>query len=433
MSKFAYKAEGELNSDYVLELLKDYLDKILQANDTKGIIEDEFKINPNASRFGQWFKHKTQLFSLKFKNESLIENYNKVLSTKYINNILNELEIFLKTNVLQAKQIFELKSTLQAINFGKVLPLIDENRECAILKSQKRFLKVLNNVKYLQNAYTNYILYNSPVVELKPFLSDKVSTHKVNCLELEKLITQFVNLRYSELTESNFSDFEPKFVVKREDFYNDNITDNGIGEDVEKFIRSKMVEKLEISNKDEILVEEQNAQIAQIDNLLKQLKISKLEKTLQNLITLKFNLAQVKEVVDNCKETINSSTIPNKDQMFLVMDNMYYKLSKQCEKLEQNIKLKLQLVDKQKLFDMLEAIQNHPKTSKPKHKKHTDLIDEIEEVQTLPRKQSEPITHKSTKKSILDNLYDDDEPSEIHISEDDGGDAEDEIIISDDE
>ena len=87
------------------------------------------------------------------------------------------------------------------------------------------------------------------------------------------------------------------------------------------------------------------------------------------------------------------------------MDNLYYKLCKKCENLEQKIKLKLQLVDKTKMFALLEEIEN-PTLTPPKRNK---------------RKQGS---------GIASNLYDEDEPSEIHISEgDDDSRAEDEVVI----
>lgn len=428
MSKFAYKAEGDLNSKYLLELLKEYLSQLLNTNSTKGIVEDEYNINPNANRFSQWFDNKISI--LKYSSKSaLLENYNKVLSTKYINKINDTIDIFLQTNVLEAKQFFELKQTFQAIKFNDIIPLIDENRQIAINKSNKKFLKVLNYIKYLKNADTNYILYNSPVDELKPFLSDKVSKHKVDYIEIQRLVKQFINKRYEELTMVDFEPINITFIAKPEDFYNDNITDNGIGEEVEQFIRSKMIEKLDIAKQDEILIEEQNQKIMQIDNLLKRLKINKIESLMQQLIVLKTNLAHVKEVIDVCKNTINSTTLPNKAQMFLVMDNLYYKLQNKCENLQQKTKFKLQMVDKQKMFNLLELIQNPPiKISKSKKKANT--IEESENFDIPERKEG---IHTYKSHSITSNLYDD-EPASIDISEDDGTVApEDEFVIDDNE
>ena len=53
MSKFGYMAEGELNSNYLLELTREYLNQLLISNDTNGIIEDDYKIEPNANKFVQ--------------------------------------------------------------------------------------------------------------------------------------------------------------------------------------------------------------------------------------------------------------------------------------------------------------------------------------------------------------------------------------------
>ena len=61
---------------------------------------------------------------------------------------------------------------------------------------------------------------------------------------------------------------------------------------------------------------------------------------LQQLVNLQLDIANIKEVIDDCKDKINATTIPNKNQIFLVMDNLYYKLSQKCEKLTQKIKLK---------------------------------------------------------------------------------------------
>ena len=432
MSKFAYKAEGELNSQYLLDLLKEYLSKLLESNSTEGLVEDDYKVDTTKPIFIQKFK---DTFARLFKGKDTLLNYNKVLTTKHIKAILNGIDIYLQTNVLSSKEIWDLKHTLKAVNFDRVLPLIDEYREKAIKVNEKKFLKVLDNVKFLRYANSNYILYNSPVTELKPFLSDKVSLHKVDYVELQTLVKYFVNLRYDELNNFNFEPTNVTFIAKAEDFYNENITDSGIGEDVEKFIRSKMLEKLEIAKHDEELPEVLNAQIAQIDLLLKRLKVAKIEKMLQKLIVLKTNLAHAKEIMDGCKDIINKSTIPNKAQIFLVMDDLYYKLSKQCEDLQQKTKLKLQLVDKQKMFTMLETLQdketNNDKNSlenvlgKPtRNKKFNNSTKEAENLSKLESAQ---------KPNITSNLYDDYDDGEIHVTEDDGNDdAEEEIIIVED-
>ena len=441
MSKFGYKAEGELNASYTLELLKEYLAQTLNLNDTKGIVEDDFKIDTSANRFVRWFKDKTKRISLHGKS-GLLDNYNKLLTTKYVKSIQDKLQIFVETNVLEAKQIFELYETLKAINFGVVIPEIEHNRYKVIRQSEKRFLKVLNYIKYLKHANSEYVLFNTPVADLKPFLSDKVSVHKVNYVELQKLVEQFVNLRYSELTDTNFEPYEPEFVAKCEDFYIDNITDSGIGEDVEHFIREKMLEKLKISQKDDILVEDKQADIGKIDALLKRLKVAKIEQMMQNLIKLKTNLAHAKEVMDKCKDTLNSSTIINKAGIFLIMDNLYYNLSKKCDTLQQNIKLKLQLVDKEKMFTLLSEIQNPTPNSVKVKKKVENKADKKAKTPVEPKADKqltdnaeEPKQEKASieHKPIASNLYDDDDEAEIDITEDDGIDnAEEEIIIDDD-
>lgn len=422
MSKFDYKAEGNLNSQYVLELLSDYLLKIANINDTKGIIEDDFKINVKSNKFARWFNDSANRFKLNWKSKTLLENYNKVLAVQYVKSIQDKIQIFLQTNVLEARQLFELKETLKAIKFDIVLPELDENRNNAIRKSEKEFLKVLSDIKYLKNADIDYVLFNSPVVELKPFLSDKVNIHKVNHIELQNLVRQFVGLKHSELTTFDFEPFEYAFKSKAEDFYEDNITDSGIGEEVEGFIREKMWQKLEISQQQLVLSEEKQNEIDKIDTLLKKLKINKIEQMMQELIRLKTNQAQAKEVIDKCKDTINSSTIPNKAEIFLLMDNMYYKLSKKCEALQAKIKLKLQLVDKQRLFDTLAQLQEaEDKNPSKKHKKQVK--------QSSNEKKS---SSQTDKKSISDGLYEEDDEDEIHITEDDGTDEPEEEVVIDD-
>ena len=98
MSKFDYKAEGELNSQYLLELLNEYLDKLEQANDVNGIIEEDFNINVKANRFVRFFKDRFKRIKYVFKNKSLIENYNKLLSAEHINNIKEKITVLLQTN-----------------------------------------------------------------------------------------------------------------------------------------------------------------------------------------------------------------------------------------------------------------------------------------------------------------------------------------------
>lgn len=427
MSKFGYLADGELNSKYLLELLQDYLNKLLNANDTNGIVEDDYKINTNSNRFSRWFKHTFKTIGFKFKDKAIKQNYDKVLTVKYVNNILNKIDIFMQTNVLQPEQIVELKSTLSAIGFDIVLPIIDENRENAIRLSERRFFKTLNDVKYLKNAKSNYVLYNSPVEDIKPFLTDEVSIHTIDYVEIQKLIRQFVDFKYAELNNFDNLYYEPKFKTQLQDFYDYRITDNGVGEEVEGFIRSKMLEKVELHNQEQILPEDIQNKIDEIDAVLKRLKINKIEQMMQTLIRLKYNVACIKEVMDKCKDLINFSTIPNKAHIFLVMDNLYYKASKKCELLEQKTKLKLQLVDKQKMFNTLDMIQNPEKYVKGKRVRL-----EEDEFETLPRAAKKNSSSASKKVGITENLYDDDEASEIHISEDDGADdSDDEIVIDD--
>lgn len=431
MSKFDYKAEGKLDSQYLLELLNEYLEKISQANDVNGIVEDNFNINPKSNRFIKCVKDKLKRIKFVFTNGALAENYNKVLAIQYINNIKEKIQIFLETNVLEPNEIIELKNTLQAINFDIVLPEIDEHRYKVLKRAKKRFLAINNDVKYLKHSNVEYVLFNSPVPELKPFLSEKVSLHKVNVPELQKLVRQFANLKYEELNNFNIEGKEPEFKAKPEDFYQDSITDNGIGEEVEKFVRGKMLEKLNISKQDENLPEDNDAEIVKIDNLLKRLKLGKIEHMLQNWIRLKTNIAQAKEVVDKCKDIINSSTITNKHGIFLIMDNLYYKLTKKCDKLEEQIKLKLQLVDKQKMFSMLEQIEN-PEPNIPKRKKRSNDLAEETETLSAPERKTKTKDEDINKKDITSDLYDDDDGHEIHITEDDGtDDAEDEIVIDD--
>ncbi len=422
MSQFDYLAEGRLDSNYLLELIKDYLDKLSKVNDTKGIADDDYKINPNANKFSRWFNNFFRQIGFKFNKNANRENYGKVLSSKYIQAILDKIQIYLQTDVLEAKQFFELTSTLKEIKFDDVVPPLEEYRYRAIKSSQNKLSKTIQDAKYLQYARSNYILYNSPVDDLKPFLSKEVSEHTIDYTQIQTLISQYISVRYAELMQTDFAPFEPEFKTDINEFYNEKITDNGVGEDVEEFIRSKMLEKLEIAKHEERLIEDINNDIAQIDLLLKRLKIGKIEQMIQQLIKLKYDLSRVKEVMELCKDTINATTIPNKPQLFLIMDNLYYRLSKKCETLEQKTKSKLQIVDKQKLFTMLDMIQNpQPKPSKKKKRKtiDEDFDEDLEEL------------NQPQKTDITSNLYDDDDKdSEIDISEDGGSDnSDDEIII----
>ena len=438
MSKFSYQAEGELNSQYLLGLLNEYLDRLAEVNDTKGVVEDDFKINVKAGRFNKWFKDKTKRIGM---NKALLNNYNKVIATANIKEIRDKIQIYLQTNVLEAKEIFDLKQTLKAIKFDIVMPEIDEGRDKAIKQSQKRFLKVLNDIKYLKSAYTEYILFNSPVADLKPFISDKVSVHFANPDAISEIVTQYIMLRKNELTNTDFEPIDVKFKANDEDFYTENITDNGIGEEVEQFIRSKMLEKYKIVNQEQELIEDKREECAKIDALLKKLKVNKIEQTLQKLVALKINLAHVEEVMANCKDIINDSTIDNKGRIFLLMDNLYYKLSKQYETLREKTKLKLQLVDKQKMFDTLDNIQNPVNISKRKNKSKAvepDIDYKVTEEQSKivtdtfenqPTIEEDKVEEENIN-SIISNLYDDDDDdTEIEIHEDVDGDHEEEFII----
>ena len=312
-----------------------------------------------------------------------------------------------------------MTGTLNAINFKAVVPLLEKSRDKALKISLKRFIKVLNEIKYLAYAKSNFVLYNSPVEELKPFITDKVSLHTVEYNPIQRLVRQFAEVKYREQTTFNFNDYLPSFKTQLEDFYKDNITDSGVGEEVEEFIRSKMFEKLDISKRTQILPEEIQENIKDIDLYLKRLKLAKIEQGIQQLVKLKYNLACVKEVIDNCKDTINSTTFPNKSKIFLTMDNIYYKLSKECEVLEQKIKLKIQLVDKQKLFNMIENLSSQTSNDSPN-------ISEFKPLSSLKAK-------KDTNLRITENLYDDEEDAEIDIMESDGADDSDEEIVIDDD
>ena len=173
MSQFDYMAEGELNSNYLLDLTKDYLNKLSKTNDTNEIADDDYKINPNANKFARWIKNWFKQVGFKFNKKANRENYNKVLSTKYTQAILDKIEIYLQTNVLESKQFFELTSTLKAIKFDDVVPPLEEYRHRAIKLSQKQLSKTIQDAKYLEYARSKYILYNSPVDDLKPFFRYK--------------------------------------------------------------------------------------------------------------------------------------------------------------------------------------------------------------------------------------------------------------------
>ncbi len=424
MSKFDYMAEGELNSQYLLDLLNDYLDKIEQANDIKGIVEDNFNINTKANKFVRFFKDRFKRIKFTFTHKALLENYNKVLVSEHIKNIKEKIAIFLQTNVLEPRQIVQLKSTLTAIKFNIVLPEIDEYRHKGIKQARKRLLTCLNDIKYLKNASIDHILFNSPVRDLKPFMSNKVTMHKLNIKELSKLVKQFIDTKCEELNYFEIDEVEPTFKAKPEDFYAESIIENGIGAEVEEFIRDKMEDKFEILNQEDQLPEVTAIKIDAINKSLKKLKLLKIEQMMQKWVEYKTNIAHVKEVVDNCKELINSSTLANKKNIFLIMDNLYYKLTTKCDQLQGQIKLKLQLVDKQKVFAMIESMDEMDKNS---------ASDDEFETLSIPQRKGNINNKAYASKGIASNLYDDeDEQHEIHISEDDtDSEAEEEIVIDD--
>lgn len=428
MSQFDYLADGKLDSNYLIELIKEYLDKLSQVNDTNGIVDDDYKINPNANKFARWFNSVFKQVKFKFNKNANRDNYYKVLTNAYVQTILDKIQIYMQTQVLEARQFFELTSTLKAIKFDVVVPILEEYRYRAIKTSQRKLANTIQDAKYLKYARSNYILYNSPVHDLKPFLSKKVTEHTIDYTQLQTILKQYINVRYSELIQTDFEPYKPEFKTDINEFYNETITSNAVGEEVEEFIRSKMHEKLEIQKSDDRLVEDINKDISQIDLLLKRLKVGKIEQMLQELVKYKYDLSRVAEVVELCKDTINSTTIPNKAQIFLLMDNLYYKLSKKCEILQLQAKSKIQKINKQKLFNTLDMLQN-PQTKASK--KNKSKIEYYDSELDADLKQLESIKNKHKANSITSNLYDDDdEDSEIDISEDGGSDnSDDEIII----
>ena len=131
------------------------------------------------------------------------------------------------------------------------------------------------------------------------------------------------------------------------------------------------------------------------------------------------SIENTKKVVDKCKEVINTSTLANNQNIFLTMDNLYYRLLNKCEKLEAQIKLKLQMVDKQKVLALYEQIKDQYS------------VNQEETYETLEKPRA---SIKTTKfKSIATDLYDEEDSHEIDITEDDDSDAEDEIIIDDED
>ena len=467
MSKFEYKAEGKLNSQYLLDLINDYTSKLLEANNTNGVVEGGFKINTKASIFVRWFNNFTTRIGIYFKHNTNLENYNKNLSTEYLNEILDKLKIFLQTNVLEPREIFDIIQTLKAINFTRVIPQIEANRNKAIKLSEKRFLRVTKDIKYLNNAISYYVLFTSPVNEIKPFLSDKVSLHKVDVEDITTIFEMFVKLKHNELTTFEFEEYEPQFNVQVIDFYKEFLTNNGVGEEVETYIRDKMLEKLSIIEQSDLLPEDKQDRLASIDTWLKRIGLLKLQQMMTSLAKLKHNQAQVKEVIDECKDKIKNSTISNKDKIFLTMDAIYYELSNKCDKLANKVKIKLQSIDKTKLFDLIARLQDIDKGVYVKRKKkkvdETLVLDDAinedidnyskqERDVNLNESQSEDLNNQTietnenvqedetinnidqtTKSGIADNLYEDDE--EFHITEEESEDVyhEDEVVIDEDE
>lgn len=377
MSKFAYLAEGELNSNYLYELLNEYLDDVIELNDTKGIVEDVFKIDVSASNFKRGFNDFKNRLHIRLKNKSALENYNKLLSFNYAKNIKNRLKIYQTSNMLEAKDLFEIIQISKTIGFDRIIPEIEENRNKAIRKCNKNVLKALDDIKYLKNAETDRVLFDSPVSDIKPFLSDKVSNHLVQIEELSQIVKKFVAERDAELYKLDFEEYIPDFENNLEDFYHTQITSDGIGEDVEDFIRNKMLQKLAISKQDDTLIEDRLSQIAMVDALLKRLGIAKIEKLMQKLIKMNCNRAQAKEGIERCKKLLDKSTIENKENIFLAMDSILYKLEDKCKKLAETVKLKLQLVDKERLFDLARSIAEEDENKKIK--KASQVEDKHEE------------------------------------------------------
>ena len=87
------------------------------------------------------------------------------------------------------------------------------------------------------------------------------------------------------------------------------------------------------------------------------------------------------------------------------MDDLYYRLSQKAEKLAQKAKLKLQLVDKSKVFSMIETMQDENGEGNDKG-------------YTLPKpkafsKSKNTNNAPISKPHIASNLYDDDDLDEI--------------------
>lgn len=366
MSKYGYLEQRELNSSYLHGLLDEYLDNIIEANDTKGVAEGEFKIDVGASNFKRGCNHFKNKMHIKFGHKNALDNYNKLLSFNYAKSVKNRLKIYMTANMLEPKDLFDIIQISKTIGFDKVIPEIEVNRNKAISKCNRGALKCFDDTKYLNDALSKIALFDSPVEEIKPFLSDEVNPHFIKVDTLNAVIAKLVEVRTEELSQLNFEEYAVEFENNLEDFYHSQITSDGVGEEVEDFIRGKMLQKLVISKRDEVLVEDRLAQIAAVDSQLKRLGVGKLEKMMQKLIKLKCNEAQAKEGIEKCKKLLDNSNIENKNNIFLTMDALLYKLSNKCKKLSETVKLKLQLVDKQRLFDAVEAIERDTEAKRVK-------------------------------------------------------------------
>lgn len=454
MSKFGYKSAGELNSQYLLDLINEYFSLMLVANDINGEDKSGRDIDIKASYLSQNVKDWFNRLHLKNGPIPKLEDYDKKVSTLYINSILQKLQIFLQTDVLTPKEIFDIKQMLKTIGFKKVVPIIEESRIDAITKSEKMFLKCLKEVNKLKYANSEYILFNSPVLELKPFLSDKVSIHKVNVEAIQVLISQFVDMRNCELNDfAKFKEVEIELPHNAIDFYKDKVIESGVGEDIESYIRNKMLDKLEIDNKDDVL--DTQKEKATIDAELKRVGLYKIEQLMENLAVIKCEQANAKEILGKCKEMLNKSTLANKEQIFLTMDKLYYKLTNKCEKLEGKIKNKLQAIDKQKVFNLIDKVKDEVNNSKKQHKNNKIELENLEKNNLQEnlnddsldvnqqsnannktiQASKDNLTHDNkASRAYNDGLYDDDDDDgEIDIVEDDTSEdmPENEIVIED--
>lgn len=366
MSKFGYLEQKELKATYIYELLNEYLDNVIEANLVSDGVETKFKVDVGASNFRRKFSDwKNRLHA----NKKTLDDYDKLVSMCYAKSVKNRLKIYMTSNILQPKDLFEIIQISKTIGFDKVIPEIEVNRNKAIAKCNKAVLKSISDTQFLKNARSERVLFNSQVDEIVPFMSDKVSPHFVIVDVLNDIIVKLVELNTNELGQLEFEQYVPEFESKLEDFYQMQITSDGVGEDVEYFIRGKMLQKLAISKQEEISVEDRLAQIAGIDNVLKRVGVAKIEKVMQKLIKLRCNEAQAKEGMDRCKQLLEASNIENKNNIFLTMDAILYKLSNSCKKLTEKVKAKLQLIDKDRLFDMIntlgEEVERKPQKVEP--------------------------------------------------------------------